>query len=71
MALPKDTDISRSHDLTIDEIRSCPLFSHLSDAEAEEVIATLRTLTHIAFECVNRAKKVEKLLPDSEENSVH
>ena len=55
-------DITRTHDLAIDEIKECKLFAHLSDEEAQTVIDTLKALSLIAFECVENDKKVNTVL---------
>jgi len=43
-------DCSRTSDLTIEEIKACSLFSHLTDQEAEEVIRTLKIFTKIVYD---------------------
>ena len=57
-----DIDITRTHDVTIDEIKACQMFAHLSDEEAQAVIAALKTLSLVAFECVENDKKVNTIL---------
>jgi hypothetical protein len=52
-------DCFRDHDLTIEEIKACAMFKHLSDAEAEKVIATLKTFTKIVYDYYK--KEQEKL----------
>jgi hypothetical protein len=51
----------RRHDLTIEEIRACPLFAHLSDGQAQEVINSIKQFTRIAFDAFQREKKVNNL----------
>lgn len=46
----KDTDYSRSHDLTIKEIKACSVFQHLTDDEAQRVIETLKLFAKIAYD---------------------
>jgi flagellar motor switch protein FliG len=46
----QSTDYLRDHDLTIEEVKACAMFRHLSDAEAEEVIAALKTFTKIVYD---------------------
>ncbi|MCX6185643.1 MAG: hypothetical protein NTU43_01435 [Bacteroidetes bacterium] len=55
-------DITRTCDLTVEEIKACKLFAHLSNEEAQNVIDTLKTLSLIAFECVENDKKVNTIL---------
>jgi hypothetical protein len=43
-------DYVRHHDLTIGEVKACPQFAHLSEAEVTEVIETLKLFTKIAFD---------------------
>jgi hypothetical protein len=47
---PEHIDYARRHDLTIEEVRACPIFAHMSDEEAREVIETLKALTKIAHD---------------------
>jgi flagellar motor switch protein FliG len=47
----------RDHDLTIEEVKACAIFKHLSDAEAEEVIATLKTFTKIVYDCYKKEQQ--------------
>lgn len=44
-----DIDPKRKHDITIEEVRSCPWFAHFSDEQAIEVIRTFKELTKIAY----------------------
>jgi hypothetical protein len=46
----KDIDYSRTHDLTIEEVKACPMFAHLTDEQAEEVIETIKLLSKIAYD---------------------
>lgn len=43
-------DYARNHDLTIEEIKACPLFAHFTDQQAQEVIETLKQFTKIAYD---------------------
>ena len=50
----KDLDITRVEDLTIEEIRACAEFNHLSDRELLEVIETIKQFTEIVYNyCVS------------------
>ncbi|SFH38045.1 hypothetical protein [Pedobacter insulae] len=53
----KKTSNKRMHDVTIDEIRACDEFSHLSDAESLEVIKTLKELTVIVYNFYKKSKQ--------------
>jgi len=51
-------DYARDHDLTVEEIKGCPVFAHLTDSEAQEVIDTLKLFTTIVYDCYkNNMKK--------------
>ena len=45
----KEIDITRKHDLTIEELRAHYLFAHFTDDQLIEVITTIKKLTEIAF----------------------
>jgi len=51
-------NLGRDYDLTPDEIRACPAFAHFTDAQVNEVIETIKTLSFIIFEYYqkNRSK---------------
>lgn len=68
--IPHDIDITRTHDVTIEEIKACQLFAQLSDEEAQAVIDTLKTLSLIAFECVKNDKKIEEISRNSNNKNV-
>jgi len=56
-----DIDHTRAHDLTIEEIRTCPQFAHCTDEQAKEIIETLKTFTKIVFDYYQKSrKKIEK-----------
>jgi hypothetical protein len=58
MSLSKNIDYTRNHDLTVEEVKACPLFSHLTDQEAEQVIETLKLFTKIVYDFYkHKAKK--------------
>ena len=56
MSVLKNTDRSRVHDITIEEVKSCSLFAHLTDEEAQEVIETIKRFSLIVYHCYNREK---------------
>jgi hypothetical protein len=66
--MKRDTDIdySRSHDLTIEEVKACSVFQHLTDDEAKEAIETLKLFTKIAYDFY---KKEAKKYGNADENS--
>lgn len=43
-------DLERKHDITLEELKSCTLFKECTDAEAIEIINTLKRFTVIMFE---------------------
>ena len=45
----ENPDSNRSHDITIDEVKSFPMFTHFSDAQASEVVQTIKRFTEIVF----------------------
>ena len=45
-----DKDRSRVNDLTIDEVRACPIFAHFTDEQAAEVISTIRQFCIIVYD---------------------
>jgi len=57
----KDINREREHDITIGEVKACPVFAHLTDAEAQEVVATIKCFSLIIFNYYQR-EKVKKIL---------
>ncbi len=55
-----DIDLTRMHDLTIEEIKACSSFAHFSDEELQVVLNTFKALSIIAFECIKNDKKTNK-----------
>lgn len=50
-------DITRKHDLSVEELKSLPMFAHFSDEQAEEAIGTIKTFVNIAFDYYKKDKK--------------
>ncbi len=50
MAQASKIDHAREHDLTIEEVKACPNFAHMTDQEVQEVIETLKLFTKIAYD---------------------
>ncbi|QEM12980.1 hypothetical protein [Mucilaginibacter rubeus] len=50
-------DYLRQHDLTIEEVKACAVFEHLTDEQAKEVIATLKTFTKIVYDYFKKEYK--------------
>ena len=50
-------DYARITDLTVQEVKCCMLFAHLTDEEAIELIETLKALTKTAYEAHKKAAK--------------
>lgn len=50
-------DYARITDLTVQEVRCCALFAHLTDEEADEVIETLKIFTKIAYDLYTNERK--------------
>lgn len=40
-------DLGRSHDITIEEVKSFPMFAHFSDEQAAEVVRTVKRFAEI------------------------
>jgi len=56
----KDTDINRQHDITIKEVKACPMFAHFTDEQAMEVINTLKQFTLIVYDAYSKGKDESK-----------
>jgi uncharacterized protein YfbU (UPF0304 family) len=55
----KGSQITRQHDLTIDEVKACKIFQNLTDEQALEVIDTLKKFTVIVYNFyVNNIEKL-------------
>ena len=52
--------VNRLNDLTIDEVRALGMFKHFSDAEAQEVIRTLKRFSEIIVEDHFKKENQEK-----------
>jgi hypothetical protein len=52
-----DLNPKRRHDLTIDEVRSCPWFGDFTDEQALEVIRTLKEFTLIIYRQYRKEKR--------------
>ena len=59
MKRERNIDYRRAHDVTIEEVKASPTFSHFTDQQALEVIETLKLLSKIAYDFY---KKDEKFL---------
>lgn len=42
-------EINRQHDLTIEEVKSFPMFAQFSDEQAQEVITTIKKFSEIIY----------------------
>lgn len=58
MDTPKSIDRTRIHNVTIEEVRACPLFEDCTDEEALEVIDTLKKLATIAYNYYQKQRKI-------------
>jgi hypothetical protein len=56
-----DLELNRSNDITIDEVKSFPMFAHFSDEEAAEVVRTIKRFTEIICHDYLRNNNDEKL----------
>lgn len=50
-------DITRKHDLTAEELKSLPMFTHFTDEQAEDAIDTIKTFVDIAFNYYKKDKE--------------
>lgn len=66
----KPFDMARIHDLTIEEIKACSLFADLTDEQAKEIIDCIKQFTLIAFDAMQRAKKVNNMKNALPENKI-
>ncbi|MGJ1311694.1 hypothetical protein ACS126_06485 [Sphingobacterium lactis] len=57
MKYVKKEDITRKHDVTVQEVKAIPMFAHFTDEQAEEVIRTVKTFVEIALECYKKQKE--------------
>ena len=61
MADRAQIDLKRIHDITVEEVKACPMFAHFTDQQANEVIETLNAFAKIAFDFYKKsAKNVKK-----------
>lgn len=56
MSALKNIDHNRLHDITIEEVKACSMFSHFTDEEAQEVIVTIKRFSLIIYDCYMRKK---------------
>jgi hypothetical protein len=61
MSVLNNTDRTREHDITIAEVKSCPLFAHLTDEEALEVVNTIKQFSLIIYHYYQREKDKKML----------
>lgn len=61
MDTPKDIDFKRTNDITIEEVKACSIFAHLTDEEALEVIETLKLFTKIAYDVYKKTVNREEI----------
>jgi hypothetical protein len=47
-------------DLAIEDIKSCDLFQHFTDEQAQQVIDTIRTYTEIIYSCYQEGRLTKK-----------
>ena len=51
-----NTNHNRKHDLTIEEVKSCPWFATFTDEQSLEVIRTIKELTKIVYYAYQKEK---------------
>ena len=57
MKYVKKEDITRKHDVTVEEVKAIPMFAHFTDEQAKEVIQTVKTFVKIVFECYKKQQE--------------
>lgn len=57
MAREKHINYQRLHDITIEEVKACSSFQHLTDREAEEVVAALKQFTKITYDYYKKMRE--------------
>jgi len=50
-------DITRKHDLTVEEVKSFPMFANVTDEQAQEIIRTIRIFVEIALDYYKKQKQ--------------
>lgn len=50
-------DVTRKHDVTVEEVKAIPMFAHFTDVQAKEVIQTIKTFVKIALEYYKTQQK--------------
>lgn len=50
-------DIARKHDLTVEEVKSFPMFANVTDEQAQEIIRTIRIFVEIALDYYEKQKQ--------------
>jgi len=60
MDTPEHIDRTRTHDLTIEEIRACPEFSDFTDEQAKEVVETIKTFAKIVFDYYQKKRQKDR-----------
>ncbi|RZJ92820.1 MAG: hypothetical protein EOO20_00460 [Chryseobacterium sp.] len=50
-------DMLREHDLTVEEVKSFPMFAPFSDEQAEEVILTIKRFAEIIYKVHQKDKE--------------
>lgn len=53
----KGLDLTRKHDITVEEVKSFPLFAHFSDEQADEVVRAIKKFVDIALYCYKKEKE--------------
>ncbi|OYD43650.1 hypothetical protein [Sphingobacterium cellulitidis] len=57
MKYVKKEDITRRHDVTVEEVKSIPMFAHFTDEQAKEVIDTVKIFVEIALDCYRKQQE--------------
>lgn len=50
-------DITRKHDLTVEEVKSFPMFENVTDEQAQEIIRTIRIFVEIALDYYKKTEQ--------------
>lgn len=57
MKYVKKEDITRKHDVTVEEVKAIPMFAQFTDEQAREVIDTVKIFVEIALDCYRKQQE--------------
>jgi len=57
-------EITRKHDLTVEEVKSFPLFANVTNEQAQEVIRTIRIFVEIVLDYYKKQQQKQGKITD-------